>query len=252
MLIAGNWKMNLMPHEGMMLTHEICMGISDIPSHVDILICPPFTHLAQCSLIIENNESPLLIGAQNCHDSDEGAFTGEISARMLASMGIDYVILGHSERRSLFNESNDFIARKCLAAFKAGLTPIVCIGETLEQRNQGIVNQVIQEQVLSILHHEQIVSSIPAHDIVFAYEPVWAIGTGLAASPEQAEDVHAFIRMQLEEKLGDHASMIDVIYGGSVKPENAKDYFLQPNIDGALIGGASLKAESFLAIAAQA
>lgn len=252
MLIAGNWKMNLMPHKGMMLTHEICMGITDIPSHVDIVICPPFTHLAQCSLIIENNESPLLIGAQNCNDSDEGAFTGEISARMLASMGIDYVILGHSERRSLFNESNDFIARKCLAAFKAGLTPIVCIGETLEQRNQGIVNQVIQEQVLSILHHEQIVSSIPAHDIVFAYEPVWAIGTGLAASPEQAEDVHAFIRMQLEEKLGDHAAMIDVIYGGSVKPENAKDYFLQPNIDGALIGGASLKAESFLAIAAQA
>ena len=252
MLIAGNWKMNLMPHEGMMLTHEICMGISDIPSHVDILICPPFTHLAQCSLIIENNESPLLIGAQHCHDSDEGAFTGEISARMLASMAIDYVILGHSERRSLFNESNDFIARKCLAAFKAGLTPIVCIGETLEQRNQGIVNQVIQEQVLSILHHEQIVSSIPAHDIVFAYEPVWAIGTGLAASPEQAENVHAFIRMQLEEKLGDHAAMVDVIYGGSVKPENAKDYFLQPNIDGALIGGASLKAESFLAIAAQA
>ncbi len=252
MLIAGNWKMNLMPHEGMILTHEICMGISAIPSHVDILICPPFTHLAQCSLIIENNESPLLIGAQNCHDSDEGAFTGEISARMLASMGIDYVILGHSERRSLFNESNDFIARKCLSAFKAGLTPIVCIGETLEQRNQGIVNQVIQEQVLSILHHEQIVSSIPANDIVFAYEPVWAIGTGLAASPEQAEDVHAFIRMQLEEKLGDHAAMIDVIYGGSVKPENAKDYFLQPNIDGALIGGASLKAESFLAIAAQA
>lgn len=244
--------MNLMPHEGMMLTHEICMGISDIPSHVDILICPPFTHLAQCSLIIENNQSPLLIGAQNCHDSDEGAFTGEISARMLASMAIDYVILGHSERRSLFNESNDFIARKCLAAFKAGLTPIVCIGETLEQRNQGIVNQVIQEQVLSILHHEQIVSSIPAHDIVFAYEPVWAIGTGLAASPEQAENVHAFIRMQLEEKLGDHAAMVDVIYGGSVKPENAKDYFLQPNIDGALIGGASLKAESFLAIAAQA
>lgn len=252
MLIAGNWKMNLMPHEGMMLTHEICMGISDIPSHVDILICPPFTHLAQCSLIIENNQSPLLIGAQNCHDSDEGAFTGEISARMLASMAIDYVILGHSERRSLFNESNDFIARKCLAAFKAGLTPIVCIGETLEQRNQGIVNQVIQEQVLSILDHEQIVSSIPAHDIVFAYEPVWAIGTGLAASPEQAENVHAFIRMQLEEKLGDHAAMVDVIYGGSVKPENAKDYFLQPNIDGALIGGASLKAESFLAIAAQA
>lgn len=252
MLIAGNWKMNLMPHEGMMLTHEICMGISDIPSHVDILICPPFTHLAQCSLIIENNQSPLLIGAQNCHDSDEGAFTGEISARMLASMAIDYVILGHSERRSLFNESNDLIARKCLAAFKAGLTPIVCIGETLEQRNQGIVNQVIQEQVLSILHHEQIVSSIPAHDIVFAYEPVWAIGTGLAASPEQAENVHAFIRMQLEEKLGDHAAMVDVIYGGSVKPENAKDYFLQPNIDGALIGGASLKAESFLAIAAQA
>ncbi len=252
MLIAGNWKMNLMPHEGMLLTHEICMGLANIPSHVDMLICPPFTHLAQCSLIIENNESPLLIGAQNCYDSDEGAFTGEISAHMLASMGMEYVILGHSERRSMFNESNDFIAKKCISAFAASLIPIVCIGETLEQRNQGIVNQVIQEQVFSILQHQQIIQSIPAHDIVFAYEPVWAIGTGLAASPEQAEDVHAFIRHQLEKELGEHASMIDVIYGGSVKPENAKDFFAQPNIDGALIGGAALKAETFLAIAAQA
>lgn len=244
--------MNLLPHEGMMLTHEICMGLSDIPSHVDMLICPPFTHLAQCSLIIENNESQLLIGAQNCHDSDQGAFTGEISAPMLASMGMDYVILGHSERRILFNESNDVIARKCHAALKAGLIPIVCIGETLEQRNQGIVNQVIQEQVLSILQYDGITNSLPAQDIVFAYEPVWAIGTGLAASPEQAEDVHAFIRTLLEEKLGEHASMIDLIYGGSVNPGNAKDFFVQPNIDGALIGGAALKAETFIGIATQA
>lgn len=244
--------MNLLPHEGMMLTHEICMSLSDIPSHVDMLICPPYTHLAQCSLIIENNESPLLIGAQNCHDSDQGAFTGEISAPMLASMGMDYVILGHSERRILFNESNDVIARKCHAALKAGLIPIVCIGETLEQRNQGIVNQVIQEQVLSILQYDGITNSLPAQDIVFAYEPVWAIGTGLAASPEQAEDVHAFIRTLLEEKLGEHASMIDLIYGGSVNPGNAKDFFVQPNIDGALIGGAALKAETFIGIATQA
>lgn len=235
-----------------MLTHEICMGLSDIPSHVDMLICPPYTHLAQCSLIIENNESPLLIGAQNCHDSDQGAFTGEISAPMLASMGMDYVILGHSERRILFNESNDVIARKCYAALKAGLIPIVCIGETLEQRNQGIVNQVIQEQVLSILQYDGITNSLPAQDIVFAYEPVWAIGTGLAASPEQAEDVHAFIRTLLEEKLGEHASMIDLIYGGSVNPGNAKDFFAQPNIDGALIGGAALKADTFIGIATQA
>lgn len=252
MLIAGNWKMNLLPHEGMMLTHEICQGLSEIPSHIDVLICPPFTHITQCSLIIENNESPLLIGAQNCHDSHEGAYTGEISPLMLASMGVDYVIIGHSERRTLFQESNQFIARKCHSALQAGLTPIVCIGETLEQRNEGNVQVVIKDQLDPILQHDSIVQAILDGSIVFAYEPVWAIGTGLAASPQQAEEVHSFIRSILQDTLGEYSSMIDIIYGGSVKPDNAKDFFVQSNIDGALIGGASLEAESFLAIAKSA
>ncbi|MFM8281702.1 MAG: triose-phosphate isomerase [Bacteroidota bacterium] len=252
MLIAGNWKMNLMPHEGMLLTHEICQGIDDIASHVEVLICPPFTHITQCSLIIEHSESRILLGAQNCHDAQDGAFTGEISASMLASLGVDYVILGHSERRTLCGETNELVARKCLRALQSGLIPIVCVGETLDERNDGNVGEIITSQLRPILQNEDIIQSIAKGSIVFAYEPVWAIGTGLAATPQQAEEIHALIRTNLQHALGEDSSMIDIIYGGSVKPENASDFFSQPNIDGALIGGASLKAASFLSIAKQA
>jgi triosephosphate isomerase len=252
MLIVGNWKMNLLPHEGMMLTHEICTGMSSLPSHVRMVICPPFTHLAQCSVIIESDGASLSLGAQNCHFAESGAFTGEVSAQMLASMGVEYVILGHSERRTLFNETDDLIALKCLSTLKAGLNPVLCVGETLEERNTGKVNDIISHQLFSILDRSEIMDLIQDGEIVIAYEPVWAIGTGMAAGPEQAEEIHMLIRSILDERLKEQSSMIDIIYGGSVKPENAKQFFAMPNIDGALIGGASLNADTFLNIASLA
>lgn len=252
MLIAGNWKMNLLPHEGMILTHEICEGMKNISPETEILLCPPFTHLAQCSLIIESNDSPISVGAQNCNPHEFGAYTGEISPVMLASMGVEYVIIGHSERRILFNETNEIIAQKCHAVLEAGMIPIICIGETLEERNAGNFEGVISEQLLEILKNKVILEAILISDIVIAYEPVWAIGTGLAADPDQAENAHTFIRSILSEYLPGESDMIRILYGGSVKPENASAYFSMPNIDGALIGGASLNVESFLAIAQSA
>jgi triosephosphate isomerase len=249
MLIAGNWKMHLLPHEGMLLTHEICEGMKDISPTTEILICPPFTHLAQCSLIIESDDIPLQLGAQNCDFHEFGAFTGEISPAMLASLGAEYVIIGHSERRTYFHESNEIIAQKCLAALQHGVTPILCIGESLEQRKQGEVEKVLSTQLHAVLNHEGVIEAIMEADIVIAYEPIWAIGTGMAADPDQAESVHSFIRSILTTILPEQSELIRIIYGGSVKPENAQAFFAKPNIDGALIGGASLKAESFLEIA---
>lgn len=249
MLIAGNWKMNLLPHEGMLLAHEICEGMHDISPDTELVICPPFTHIAQCSVIIESGDSQLKLGAQNCDNHESGAYTGEVSPIMLESMGVEYVIIGHSERRSLFNENNDLIAKKCHSALKAGLTPILCVGETLEERKSGKVDLVIKEQLLALLDESEILQAINESDIVIAYEPVWAIGTGLAADPEQAENVHLLIRNTLSEYLPEQSDMIRIIYGGSVNPNNAKSYFEMPNIDGALIGGASLKSDTFLAIA---
>jgi triosephosphate isomerase len=252
MLIAGNWKMNLLPHEGMLLTHDICEGMKSITPETEILICPPFTHLAQCSVIIESNDATISLGAQNCDSHEFGAYTGEVSPLMLASMGVEYVIIGHSERRVLFNESNEIIAHKCHAVLKAGMIPIICIGETLEERNAGNFEGIVREQLLSMLKNEAILESILTSDIVIAYEPVWAIGTGLAADPNEAENAHKFIRSILNEYLPGQSDMIRILYGGSVKPENASAYFAMPNIDGALIGGASLNMESFLAIAQSA
>lgn len=248
-LIAGNWKMNLLPHEGMKLTHDIIQGIDDLPPHVDVLICPPFTHLMQCSLLIENAESDLCIGAQNCSEKDFGAFTGEISAPMLSALDIQYVILGHSERRQYFNESNAMIADKCIAALQHSLFPILCCGETLEQREQGIVQQIIESQLIPFLTHPELPKYLQEFVFVIAYEPVWAIGTGKSASAQDANDVHQFIRELLLQYIPTFANSIQIIYGGSVNPGNAKEYFAQEHINGALIGGASLQSESFLAIA---
>ena len=175
MLIAGNWKMNLLPHEGMLLTHEICEGMKSISPEIEILICPPFTHLAQCSVIIESDDVRISLGAQNCDSHEFGAYTGEISPLMLASMGVEYVIIGHSERRVLFNESNEIIAEKCHAVLEAGMIPIICIGEKLEERNAGNFEGIIREQLLGILTNEEILEAMLISDIVIAYEPVWAI-----------------------------------------------------------------------------
>ncbi|MFT6303592.1 MAG: triosephosphate isomerase [Pseudomonadales bacterium] len=189
--------------------------------------------------------SAVHLGAQNCSEAKSGAFTGEVSATMLAEFGCEYVILGHSERRAIFNESSELVALKCIAAQQAGLTPILCVGETLEQREAGNVEWVIAEQLDAVLA----AAGIEAFDnMVVAYEPVWAIGTGKTATPEQAQEVHALIRVRIASGSSSTAEALRILYGGSVKPDNAATLFSQTDIDGGLIGGAALDAESFLAI----
>ena len=245
MLIAGNWKMNLLPHEGMLLTHEICEGMKSISPEIEILICPPFTHLAQCSVIIESDDVRISLGAQNCDSHEFGAYTGEISPLMLASMGVEYVIIGHSERRVLFNESNEIIAEKCHAVLEAGMIPIICIGETLEERNAGNFEGIIREQLLGILTNEEILEAMLISDIVIAYEPVWAIGTGRVAEPADVAKMHGAIRAALVERCGEDGRKIRILYGGSMNGDNAAQLLAVPNVDGGLIGGASLTAAKF-------
>ncbi|MFT6308167.1 MAG: triosephosphate isomerase [Halioglobus sp.] len=189
--------------------------------------------------------SAVHLGAQNCSEAISGAFTGEVSANMLAEFGCEYVILGHSERRAIFHETSELVAAKCMAVQQAGLTPILCVGETLEQREAGNVESVIAEQLDAVLE----AAGIEAFDnMVVAYEPVWAIGTGKTATPEQAQEVHALIRARIASKSSSIAEALRILYGGSVKPDNAATLFSQTDIDGGLIGGAALDAESFLAI----
>ncbi len=210
----------------------------------EIIVCPPFTSLETASELAKN--TPIKVGAQNMFFEDKGAFTGEISASMLLSAGCDYVILGHSERRAIFNESNEWINKKIHKALSSGLKPIFCVGETLEERESGTMKDVLREQITAGLKD---VSSAQMEEIIVAYEPVWAIGTGKTASPEQAEEVHKFIRDLIEEMFNKEvADGLVIQYGGSVKPNNAKELLSQPNIDGALIGGAALKSDSFIDI----
>lgn len=238
-LIIANWKMN----GSFQFLDEILknFGVETQFGGTDqVVICPPYIYLPEMSNRLV--KSPIQLGAQNLSDYSEGAYTGEISAEMLLDTGCNYVIVGHSERRALFNESNDLVARKAERAIKAGLTAVVCVGETLEQRQQGVTEQIIAEQlapVLAILGLEA-----NSDKLVIAYEPVWAIGTGETATPEQAQNVHAFIRAQLGQGLKD----VPLLYGGSVKPGNAAELFAEKDIDGGLIGGASLVAEDFLSI----
>ncbi len=243
-VIAGNWKMN----NDISGTAELISGIinnidfSKVTS--EIIVCPPFTSLETASELAKN--TPIKVGAQNMFFEDKGAFTGEISASMLLSAGCDYVILGHSERRAIFNESNEWINKKIHKALSSGLKPIFCVGETLEERESGTMKDVLREQITAGLKD---VSSAQMEEIIVAYEPVWAIGTGKTASPEQAEEVHKFIRDLIEEMFNKEvADGLVIQYGGSVKPNNAKELLSQPNIDGALIGGAALKSDSFIDI----
>ncbi len=211
---------------------------------VDVVICPPATDLVPVYDILRN--TAIQIGGQNLYWQDEGAFTGEISAKMLKDAGCNYVIVGHSERRHVFGEPDDELNRKVKKALAESLTPIFCIGETLEERNNGQMQTVVEKQVKRGLSGVEL--SDPA-DLVVAYEPVWAIGTGVNATPEQAEEMHSFVRELLSEQLGSGtAKAVRIQYGGSVKPENAEKLLSQPNIDGALVGGASLDAESFTGI----
>jgi triosephosphate isomerase (TIM) len=245
--IAGNWKMNATRAEGIALGAAIAAKIG-ASSAVDVAVCPPSLYLEAVGLAIKN--SAVGLGAQNCYHEAKGAFTGEVSPAMLVDIGCKYVILGHSERRQIFKESNHDVNRKLMAALAAGLAPIVCVGEMLDQRQAGQTATVVREQVegsLAGLSTEQVLK------IVIAYEPVWAIGTGVVATPQQAEEVHADLRRLLETRYNSEvASSVRIQYGGSVNAENAASLLGQPNIDGALVGGASLKAEGFVAIVAAA
>ena len=243
-LIAGNWKLNGTRKTAVELAGAVRDGAGQgALAAVDIVICPPAVHLADVASVVGG--SPVMLGGQNCSEHTDGAFTGEVSASMLVEYGCNNVILGHSERRALFGESSSTVAKKCAASQLAGLTPILCVGETLVERKQDQVDTVISEQLDALL---SLGGAAAFSHIIVAYEPVWAIGTGETATPEQAQAVHTLIREKIavhDEKI---AASLRILYGGSVKPDNAGSLFEQPDIDGGLIGGAALDAESFLAI----
>jgi triosephosphate isomerase len=245
--IAGNWKLNTTRTEGVALAAAVAKGVGNT-NDVEVAVCPPSVYLAAVGEAIAG--SAVGLGAQNCYHEAKGAFTGEVSPAMLVDVGCRYVILGHSERRAIFKESSADVNRKVLAALAGGLTPIVCVGETLAERQAERTTAVVREQIegsLANLAADQVVK------LVIAYEPVWAIGTGVVATPEQAEAVHADLRKLLETRYTTAvASSVRIQYGGSVNADNAATLLSQPNIDGALVGGASLKADGFLAIIAAA
>lgn len=246
-LIAGNWKMNTLAASARELAQAVAAKAAECQG-AELLVCPPSVYLSVVRDAI--GSAPVALGAQNVYHEANGAFTGEISTAMLTDLGVKYVILGHSERRHILKETDEQINKKAHAVLKAGMKPIVCVGELLEEREAGKTNEVIKSQFdgsLANVSAEQILS------VVIAYEPVWAIGTGKVATTAQAEEVHADLRRQLTERYNVQiADQVRILYGGSVKPDNAADLLAQPNVDGALIGGASLKAADFLAIAAAA
>jgi triosephosphate isomerase len=246
-VIAGNWKMNKTSAEGVALAQEIAAAVGK-QAAVEVVVCPPFTALESVGRVLEGSE--VRLGAQNMHAEANGAFTGEVSAPMLRAIFATHVILGHSERRTLFGETDESVNRKVLAALKHQLRPIVCVGETLAEREAGATLKVVQTQLERGLEG---VSRELAATLVIAYEPVWAIGTGKVATTEQAQEVHAFIRGLLVKLFGDAAAQrIRILYGGSMKPANAPELLAQKDIDGGLIGGASLEARSFLELVAAA
>ena len=246
-VIAGNWKMNNDLSESQNLVSGIISGLGN-DTNCDVIVCPPFTSLSEVNILIKN--TPVKLGAQNMHYEESGAFTGEISNSMLKSVGCEYVIIGHSERRTIFGENDEMINKKINKALESGLKVIFCIGESLEQREEGITNEIVKKQIVNGLMN---VTSDDLKNIIVAYEPIWAIGTGKTATPEQAQEVHSFIRGQIENIYSkESAENLQIQYGGSVKPENAATLLSQPDIDGALVGGACLKADSFLSIIASA
>lgn len=246
-VIAGNWKMNNDLSESQNLVSGIISGLGK-DDKCDVIVCPPFTSLSEVHTLIK--DTPVKLGAQNMHYEDSGAFTGEISNSMLKSVGCEYVILGHSERRTIFGENDEMINKKILKALQSGLKVIFCIGESLAQREEGVTYNIIKAQVIKGMEN---VSAEDLKNLIVAYEPIWAIGTGKTASPEQAQEVHSFIRNLIKEIYSaESAENLIIQYGGSVKPENASTLLSQPDIDGALVGGACLKADSFLSIIASA
>ncbi|MGB5354674.1 MAG: triose-phosphate isomerase [Woeseia sp.] len=242
-LVAGNWKMHGSRAANAALVRGLRDGFGGSDS-VEMLVCPPFPYLADVAAELEGSQ--IRVGAQNVSEHESGAFTGECSASMLSDVGCDYVLVGHSERRALMGETSAVVAAKFVAALSKGLRPILCVGETLEEREAGHTESVIDEQLDAVL---QAAGVSTFADAVVAYEPVWAIGTGKTASPQQAEDVHAHIRARVAGHDRQVADQLQILYGGSVKGDNAEGLFAMADIDGGLIGGASLKAQDFLAIA---
>lgn len=245
-IVAGNWKMNLGYEQGLSLFSEIVNMVKDeVIGQQQVVVCSPFIHLSSIAKLSADLKN-VAVGAQNIHQAASGAYTGEISASQVKSVGAEYVILGHSERRAYFGETDELLAQKTDIALENGLTPIFCIGETQEERESGRFFDIIKTQLENGLFH---LDADKFGSIVLAYEPVWAIGTGLTASPEQAQEVHAFIRQTLEAKYGAQvAAYTTILYGGSCNPSNAPTLFSQPDIDGGLIGGASLKSRDFIDI----
>jgi triosephosphate isomerase len=246
-IVAGNWKMNCTFDEADELINGIMEKLenTELPRETQLIVCPPFPYLEMTSDYA--NDSYFMVGAQNVSDQEKGAYTGEVSAEMLESMEIDYCIVGHSERRGYYGETDKIVAAKVDQLLKHGLKPIVCVGEVLEEREAGKQLDVVKRQVEEGLFH---LTAEQMKEVVIAYEPVWAIGTGKTATPEQAQEIHAHIRSLLTTKYGKElADEISILYGGSCKPSNAKELFACPDIDGGLIGGASLKADDFVAIA---
>jgi triosephosphate isomerase len=241
-LVAGNWKMNGSLESVRELLEGIKGGMGDVKV-AEVAVCPPYVFLAETEKLLAG--SSIGWGGQDLSTESAGAYTGEVAASMLKDFGSQYVIVGHSERRTYHAESDELVAKKFAVARAAGLIPILCIGETLEERESGVTEQVVARQLDAVIELEGVDALA---DGVIAYEPVWAIGTGKTATPDQAQDVHAFIRGRVAEKSAEVAEGVRILYGGSMKPDNAKELIGKPDIDGGLIGGASLKAEDFLGI----
>ncbi len=245
-IVAGNWKMNTSVKEGIALASDIDTELKniEIPDNVEIIIAPPFTHIISVKQAIKGEK--IIIAAQNCATESGGAYTGEVSAEMLKDSGCSAVITGHSERRAYYNETSEILAKKTEQILKNNMIPIFCCGEKLEEREAGNHFNVVKSQISEALFH---LSDDDFSKIVIAYEPVWAIGTGVTASKEQAQEIHSFIRKIISEKYGNTISEnLTILYGGSVKPANAEEIFSMPDVDGGLIGGAALKADSFVDI----
>ncbi len=241
-LVAGNWKLN----GSLASTRELLAGIKaglEGVTNAEVAVCPPYILIPEAQAQLTG--SPIAWGGQNLSSETGGAFTGEIAASMLLDFGCKYVLVGHSERRTLYGEDNALVAKKFAVAREAGLVPILCVGETLEERQQGITEEIVGGQLAAVIDQEGVAA---LGDAVVAYEPVWAIGTGMTASPEQAQAVHAFIRAQVAQHDVGIADGLRILYGGSMKPGNAAELMAQNDIDGGLIGGAALKADDFLAI----
>ena len=242
-IVAGNWKMNMNHQEALALINDLKNNEAQMNDEVQVIIAPPSIYLSEFSQI---SSERIALAAQNCNENEIGAYTGELSVGMLNSIGLKYCLVGHSERREYFGETNELLKLKVNALLSQELTPIYCFGEVLTERESGNHFNIIKEQVSKALFH---LNETEITNVILAYEPVWAIGTGVTASPEQAQEVHAFVRELLAEKYGQTiAEEISILYGGSCKPSNAKELFANPDVDGGLIGGAALKAETFIPV----